>query len=82
MWEEISGYDLTSIANVILCVGENDCSSRLNVKTYEELNDQLICLIKSANKNCTIYLSKITPQGDTDVTEFNNAIHCLSDTSC
>ena len=49
MWEELSVYDLTSIANVIICVGGNDCSSRLNVKTDEELYDQLIGLIKSAN---------------------------------
>ena len=56
----ISVYDWTSIANVIICVGGNDCSRRLNVKTYEELYHQLIGLIKSANKNCTIYLSKIT----------------------
>ena len=79
MWEELSVYDLTSIANVIICVGGNDCSSRINVKTYEELYDQLIGLIKSANKNCTIYLSKITPRGDTDVTEYNNSIQRLSD---
>ena len=68
MWEELSVYGLTSIANVIICVGGNDFSSILNVKTFEELSG----LIKSANKNCTIYLSKITPRGDTDVTEFNN----------
>ena len=79
MWEELSVYDLTSIANVIICVDGNDCSSRLNVKTYEGLYDQLIGLIKSANKNCTIYLSKITPRGDTDVTKYNNAIQRLSD---
>ena len=63
MWEELSAYDLTSIANVIICV----------------VYDQLIDLIKSANKNCTIYISKITPRGDTDVTEYNNAIQRLSD---
>ena len=46
---------------------------------HKELYNQLIGLIKSADKNCTIYQSKSTPRGDTDVTEFNNAIQRLSD---
>ena len=79
MWEELSVYGLTSIVNVIICVRWNDCSSRLNVKTYEELYNQLIGLIRSVNKNCTIYLSKFTPRGDAYVTEVNNAIQRQSD---
>ena len=50
----------------------------LRVK-FEESYYQLIGFIKSANKNCAMYLSKIIPQGDTDVTEFNNSIQRLSD---
>ena len=63
MWEELSVYDLYSIANVIICAGRNEYPRRLKVKTFEALYDQLVVLIKSANKNSTIDLSKITPQG-------------------
>ena len=79
IWEEISVYDLKSFSNIIICVGGNDCSSKVSIKTFEESYDQLIGFIKSANKNCTIYLSKIVPRGDTDVAEFNNSIQRLSD---
>ena len=79
MWEEISVYDLTSFAHVIICVGGNDSSSKVNIKAFEESYDQLIGFIKSANKVCAVYLSKIIPRGDTDVTEFNNSIQRLSD---
>ena len=79
MWEEISVYDLTSFAHVIICVGGNDSSSKVNIKAFEESYDQLISFIKSAIKDCAVYLSKIIPRGDTDVTEFNNSFQRLSD---
>ena len=79
IWEEISVYDLTSFANVIICVGGNDSSSKVSIKAFEESYDQLIGFIKSANKDCAVYLSKIIPREDTDVTEFNNSIQRLSD---
>ena len=70
---------MPSFAHVIICVGGNDSSSRVNIKAFEESYDQLICFIRSANKDCAVYLSKIIPRGDTDVTEFNNSIQRLSD---
>ena len=79
MWEEISVYDFTSFVNVIICVGGKDSSSKVSIKAFEESYDQLIGFIKSANKDCAVYLSKIIPRGDTDVNEFNNFIQRLSD---
>ena len=46
-----SVYNLTSFANVIICVGGNDSSSKVSIKAFEGSYDQLIGLIKSANKD-------------------------------
>ena len=72
--DELSVYDLKSFAQVIIYIGENDCSNRMDTHAFEEKYDQLISLIKSANKDCIIYLSKIAPRGDVDVTVFNTSI--------
>ena len=77
-WEEISVYELTSFANVIICVGGNDSSSKVSIKAFEESYHQLIVFIKGANNDCAVYLRKIIPRGDTDVTDFNNSIQRLS----
>ncbi|MCG7879243.1 MAG: SGNH/GDSL hydrolase family protein, partial [Candidatus Thiodiazotropha endolucinida] len=78
IWEEMSLFDLKSFTNVIICVGGNDCSGKSNIKSFEEAYDQLIGLIKSGNKDCLVYLCKIAPRGDTDVTDFNQSIQRIA----
>ena len=79
LWDELSVYDLKSLAQVIIYIGGNDCSNRMETHAFEEKYDQLISLIKSANKDCIIYISKIAPRGDVDVTVFNTSITRIVD---
>ena len=74
LWEEISIYDLKSFARIIICIGGNDCSSRRDTTEFEEKYDQLIGFIKSVNKDCLVYVSKIVPRGDVDVSSYNSSI--------
>ena len=61
MWDEISVYDMKSFAQIIICVGGNDCSSEMDTHVFEDSYDKHVSLIKSANKDCFIYLSKVVP---------------------
>ncbi|MCU7800227.1 MAG: SGNH/GDSL hydrolase family protein [gamma proteobacterium symbiont of Lucinoma myriamae] len=75
---EISMYDLKSFDKYIVYVGGNDCSKHTDEELYEEKYDQLISLIKTANPNGEVYICKIAPRGDTDVSSFNNCIDRLA----
>ena len=70
---------MKSFAQIIICIGGNDCSSRLTIKTFEEKYDQLISFIKSANGDYAIYLSKVLPRGDINVGDFNRSIQRVAD---
>ena len=74
IWDEISVYDLKLFKNIVVCVGGNDCSSRTEVNSFEEKYDELLGLIKAANSTCNIYMCKVVPRGDVDVTEVNLSI--------
>ena len=74
LWEEISIYDMKSFARIIICIGGNDCSRERNTFDFENEFDQLIVFIKSENQGCSVYLSKIVPRGDVDVSAFNTPI--------
>ena len=72
LWDEISVYDMKSFRHIIVCVGGNDCASGVDLHDFENKCDQLIRIIKSANSDCIVYLSKIVPRGDVDVSAFND----------
>ena len=72
-------YDMTSFAQIIICVRGNDCSSGMDTHVFEDNYDKLTSLIKSANKDCIIYLSKVVPRGDVDVSAFNSSITRIVD---
>ena len=74
MWDEISLYDMKSFAQIIICVGGNDCSIGMDTHVFEDSYEKLISLIKIANKDCIIYLSKVVPRRDVDVSAFNSSI--------
>ena len=72
-------YDMKSFAQIIICVGGNDCSSGMDTHVFEDNYDKLISLIKCANKDCIIYLSKVVPRGSVDVSAFNSSITRIVD---
>ena len=72
--EELSIYDLKSFEKIIICIGGNDCASKVHVQAFQDKYNELISFIKNANESCTVYLGKILPRGDVDVTEFNRSI--------
>ena len=79
LWDEISVYDMKSFRQIIVCVGGNDCASGVDLHDFEKKYDQLIRIIKSANSDCIVYLSKIVPRGDVDVSAFNASIMRIVD---
>ena len=74
IWDEISVYDFKSFQNVIICVGGNDSSSGTETSMFEEKYDELVGYIKAANNNCAVYLCKVVPRGDVDVSGINASI--------
>ena len=70
---------MKSFARIIICIGGNDCSRKRNTSDFEDKYDQLIGFIKSVNQGCAVYLSKIVPSGDVDVSAFNTPIRRVSD---
>ena len=76
LWEEICIYDMKSFVRIIICIGGNDCSRKRNTSDFD---DQLIGFIKSGNQGCSVYLSKIVPRGDVNVSAFNTSILRVSD---
>lgn len=77
--EELSIYDLKSFEKIIICIGGNDCASKVHVQAFQDKYNELISFIKNANESCTVYLGKILPRGDVDVTEFNRSIQRVAE---
>ena len=44
------------------------------MNTFEDKYDELLGLIKAANKDCFVYPCKVVPRGDVDVTRINASI--------
>ena len=74
IWDEIAVYDMKSFQNIILCVGGNDGSSGTETGLFEEKYDELVGYIKAANNDCAVYLCKVVPRGDVDVSGINTSI--------
>ena len=74
IWDEVAVYDLKSFQNIIVCVGGNDSSSGTDAHMFEKKYDELVGGIRTANNDCTIYLCKVVPRGDVDVTRINASI--------
>ena len=51
----------------------------MDTRLFEEKYDVLISLIRCTKKDCTIYLSKIVPRGDIDVSDFYISIWRIMD---
>ena len=76
--QEISTYDLNAFSDIIIYVGGNDAASQVHDELFEEMYDRLINKIKTANTECKIYLCKIAPRGDADVTKYNGCTDSLA----
>ena len=76
--EDISVYDMRNFETCIIYIGGNDCAKQTNLNSFVDAYDQLISLIKTTNPACKIYLCKIAPRGDVDVSGFNKGIERLS----
>ena len=57
-----------------MCVGGNDSSSGTEPRMFEKKYYELVGGIRTANNDCTIYLCKVVPRGDVDVTGINASI--------
>ena len=74
IWNEVAVYDLKSFQNIIVCVGGNDSSSGTETRMFEKKYDELVGGIRTANNDCTIYLCKVVPRGDVDITGMNASV--------
>ena len=72
--DPMKNKDARDFQNVILCVGGNDSSSRTETGMFEEKYDELVGYIKAANNDCAVYLCKVVPRGDVDVSGINTSI--------
>ena len=75
---DINLYDLKTFDTVILYCGGNDLSKTTDHELIEERYDQLVSIIRSANPECKILLSKLAPRGDVDVNIVNMIIERLT----
>ena len=64
---------------MIICIRGNGCSRGMDTHMFEDKYDELISLIRSSNKDCFIYVSKIVPRGDNDVSAFNSSVTRIVD---
>lgn len=75
---DIGLYDLTAFETIIISVGGNDSARKTNSEQFVESYDKLISLIKTSNPQSTVYVCKVAPRGDTDVSIINDCIEKLT----
>ena len=75
---DIALYDLSRFQTIIISVGGNDSTNGIDEELFEEKYDQLISIVKTGNLQCTLYICKIAPRGDTNVTTLNSCTEKLS----
>ena len=71
-------FNMKMFDKVIVYVGGNDIANNMDIELIEENYDQLITQMKSSNPDVKVYLSKIAPRGDTDVSPVNAIVDRLS----
>ena len=77
---------------IIISIGINDSANSIDETRFEEKYDQLISIVKTGNAQGRLYICKIAPREDTDVTILNSCIerhsvfwqkhdvHCINNT--
>lgn len=71
-------FNMKNFESVFLYIGGNDAANGTDIELIEEMYDQLIVQLQSSNPNLKIYISKVAPRGDTDVSSLNTLIERLS----
>ena len=74
----IGMYDLAAFRNIIISVGRNYSFRKTDAELFKEKYDQLISLIKTSSPQCTLFVCKVAPRGDTDITNVNSSIERLA----
>lgn len=77
IFDQTNVFNMQQFSQVIISVGGNDASNNTDVEYFEELYEQVIQNLKQANGTCQIYLCSVSPRGDTDTNNINEAIHRL-----
>ena len=71
-------FNMNNFESVFVYIGGNDAANGTDIELIEEMYDQLIVQLQSSNPNLRIYISKVAPRGDTDVSSLNTLIERLS----
>ena len=77
--DDITLYNMKVFRSVVLFVGGNDSSSRMDMKLFEDKYDELVSLVKTSNPNCPLYICSIAPRADTNVKPYNACIRRVAD---
>lgn len=77
IFDQTNIFNMNQFSEVIIFVGGNDASNGTDIEYFEELYEQVILNLKQVNDACQIYLCNVSPRGDTDTAEVNQAVHRL-----
>ncbi|MES9882521.1 MAG: SGNH/GDSL hydrolase family protein [Sedimenticola sp.] len=75
---ELSMYDMKQFSTVIIHCGGNDASNGTDLELFEERYDQLMSVVKCGNPENKVFLCKVAPRGDIDVSRVNESIVTLA----
>lgn len=78
LMSEVKLFNLNIFTSVVIYIGGNDVANGTDVELIEEQYDQLIQQLRRENPSVNIYISKIAPRGDTDVSQINNIVERLA----
>ncbi|CAG2185897.1 unnamed protein product [Mytilus edulis] len=72
LYEDIRSMDLSSYNTIIIHVGGNDASSKMNVQQFVDIFQEIINFVRC--QNCRAIVSGILPRIQCDVTEYNTIL--------
>ncbi|CAG2192297.1 IPO4 [Mytilus edulis] len=72
LYEDIRNMDLSSYNTIIIHVGGNDASSKMNVQQFVDIFQEIINFVRC--QNCRAIVSGILPRIQCDVTEYNTIL--------
>ena len=78
MMIDVTLFNLKIFDTVIVYIGGNDAANKTEHELVEENYDKLVSQLKTANPTLKVYLSKIAPRGDVDVSPINAIVDRLA----
>ncbi|CAG2251734.1 unnamed protein product [Mytilus edulis] len=72
LYEDIRNMDLSTYNTIIIHVGGNDASSKMNVQQFVDIFQEIINFVRC--QNCRAIVSGILPRIQCDVTEYNTIL--------